>query len=133
MTTSELKRVLYVEDEADIREVIQLALEAVGGFSVAPCTSGAEALEQARDFAPQLILLDVMMPVMDGPETLRRLRQIPELSHTPVVFITAKVQAGDLRRYRELGAIDVVVKPFDPMTLSEDLSHIWNRFHERRR
>ena len=79
---SELQRILYVEDEADIREVAKLALEMVGGFELAVCASGEEALARAEAFAPQLILLDVMMPGMDGPSTLRELRALPALERS---------------------------------------------------
>ncbi|MGD2083421.1 MAG: response regulator [Chromatiales bacterium] len=127
MPQEPLNRILYVDDEADIREIVQLSLEAVGGFTVSLCASGSSALEAARSFRPDLILLDVMMPGMDGPETLRRLRELPETAQTPVVFMTAKVQAGDLERYRELGAAEVVSKPFDPMTLAEQVRRIWRR------
>jgi CheY-like chemotaxis protein len=120
-----LKRILYVEDEPDIREVAKLALEAVGGFSVAMCASGQEAMEKAAAFSPQFILLDVMMPGMDGPTTLLRLRQMPQLASVPVAFMTAKVQPGEVAQYLEMGAVDVIPKPFDPMTLAATVSAIW--------
>lgn len=120
-----LKRILYVEDEADIREVAKLALEALGGFSVEMCASGEEALEKALAFAPQFILLDVMMPGMDGPATLRYLRQSPQLASVPVAFMTAKVQPGEVAQYLEMGAVDVIPKPFDPMTLAATVNDIW--------
>ena len=122
----ELKKVLYVEDEADIREVGKIALEAVGGFEVHLCAGGPEALEAAPCFAPQLILLDVMMPGMDGPTTLMELRKIPGLAQTPVVFITAKVLQTEVRYYQELGALGTVSKPFDPMTLADQLKDLWS-------
>ncbi len=120
-----LRRVLCVEDEADIRTVVQIALEDLGGLQLLVCSSGPEALAAARAFAPDLILLDVMMPGMDGPATLAALRASPELRATPVVFMTAKIQAHEVARYRELGALDVIAKPFDPMTLSDTLRGIW--------
>ncbi len=121
----ELKNILYVEDEADIRAVARLALEAVGGFSVTICGSGAEALERAPDVRPDLILLDVMMPGMDGVDTLRALRDLPETATTPVIFMTAKAQQSEIRNFRELGALDVIPKPFDPMALSDQIRKIY--------
>jgi DNA-binding response OmpR family regulator len=127
----DLERILYVDDEADLREIVHLALESVGGFRVKVCDSGPCSLEEAERFRPDLILLDVMMPGMDGPETLRRFRG-SSAAATPVVFMTAKVQARDLERYREIGAADVIVKPFDPMTLADEVRRIWRRWTERR-
>ncbi len=124
-----LQRILMVEDEADIREIAQLALEAVGGFQVKLCASGREALREAPLFAPDLILLDVMMAEMDGPSTLAQLRRLPQLACTPVIFMTAKVQPHEVARYKELGALDVISKPFDPMTLSDQLQAIWTRHY----
>ena len=123
--TASLSRILYVEDEPDIQAVAKLALEAIGGFTVAICSSGQEALEKAPAYAPQLILLDVMMPGMDGPTTLKALRQLPGLAATPVVFMTAKVQPQEVQEYKGMGALDVIAKPFDPMTLAATVSGIW--------
>ena len=120
-----LVRILYVEDEPDIRAVAQMALEAVGGFAVIACASGAEALVAAPTAAADLLLLDVMMPGMDGPSTLKALRALPASANTPVIFMTAKVQAAEIAQYRELGALDVIHKPFDPMELSAQISRIW--------
>lgn len=125
-----LKRILYVEDEADIQAVARLALEMVGGFTLEVCSSGKEALEKAPGFAPQLLLLDVMMPGMDGPATLAALRAQPGTAATPAIFMTAKVQPGEVAQYREQGAVDVIPKPFDPMTLSSTIEEIWKRCHE---
>ena len=121
----ELKNILYVEDEADIRAVARLALEAVGGFSVTICSSGAEAVERAPEVRPDLILLDVMMPGMDGVDTLRALRDLPETATTPVIFMTAKAQQSEIHNLRELGALDVIAKPFDPMALSDRIRDIY--------
>lgn len=125
----ELKRILYVEDEPDIQTVAQLALEMVGGFTLETCSSGREALEKIAAFNPQLILLDVMMPGMDGPATLGKLRELPQFAHTPVIFMTAKVQPSEVAAYKQIGAVDVIPKPFDPMTLGSQVSAIWERCH----
>jgi CheY-like chemotaxis protein len=120
-----LARILYVEDERDIRTVARMALEKVGGFAVHACSSGREALVAAATAAPDLLLLDVMMPGLDGPSTLAALRMIEATAATPVIFMTAKVQAGEIAYYRSLGALDVIPKPFDPMELSEQIRRIW--------
>lgn len=122
---TDLKRVLYVEDEPDIQAVAKLALEMVGGFTVKVCSSGDEALCDAEGFAPDMILLDVMMPGMDGPSTLKALRAVPGLANVPVAFMTAKVQPTEVAQYISLGARAVIAKPFDPMTLADQVRAIW--------
>ncbi len=123
-----LTRILHVEDEPDIQEIARLALEAIGGFVVETCASGREALEKAPIFRPDLILLDVMMPGMDGPTTLRELQKIPGMTDTPIVFMTAKAQPREIEKFKEIGATDVVSKPFDPATLSDEVRKIWERY-----
>jgi two-component system, OmpR family, response regulator len=130
MMNKPLNKILYVEDEPDIRIVAQLALETVGGFTLAVCCDGEEAVIKGPVFKPDLILLDVMMPGMDGPTTLAALRQDPVLQHTPVIFMTAKVQPAEITCYRNLGALDVIAKPFDPMTLAEQVRTVWNMTHD---
>lgn len=124
-----LERILYVEDEPDIQAVAKLALEAVGGFTVEICSSGQEALDKAPSWAPQLILMDVMMPGMDGPSTYRKIREIPSLCNTPVIFMTAKVQPSEMLEYEAMGALGVIPKPFDPMTLASNVNAVWARAH----
>lgn len=123
--SSTLQRILYVEDEPDIQTVAKLALEMVGGFSVEICSSGEQALSAAVDFMPDMILLDVMMPGMDGPSTFKRLREIPALAKIPVTFMTAKIQPLEVAYYKSLGARGVIAKPFDPMTLANQVRTIW--------
>lgn len=120
-----LQRILLVEDDADIQAVGQLALEAVGGFTVKVCSSGSEALAQAPGFAPDVILLDVMMPGMDGVTTFAALREKPLTANIPVIFMTAKVQVHEVAHYKQLGALGVISKPFDPMALSNLILEIW--------
>lgn len=124
-----LVRILYVEDEPDIQMVAKLALEMVGGFTLEVCSSGVEALERATGFKPQLLLLDVMMPGMDGPSTLNKLRELPQTAATPAIFMTAKVQPSEVAQYKSLGAVDVIPKPFDPMTLAGKVQEIWESCH----
>ncbi len=126
-----LMRILYVDDEADIRHVVSIALRDIGGLAVKVCETGREALDQGPEFRPDLVLLDVMMPEMDGPAMLEAMRNVPELADVPVVFMSARVQAHEVADYRRLGAVAVIVKPFDPMALAEDLREIWRKRHER--
>ena len=124
---SELKRILYVEDQPDIRAVTKVALEKIGGFELQICSGGEEAVATAVAFAPELFLLDVMMPGMDGPATLEALRKLPGLADVPVIFMTAKVQTNEVTEYMALGAIEVIAKPFDPMALSDQIRDAWQK------
>ncbi len=124
---SELGHVLYVDDEPDIREIASLALSGVGGLRVTLCASGAEALTQVPAMRPDLVLLDVMMPMMDGPAVLAALRADPATAAIPVVFLTAKAQAAEMQSYLRLGALGVIAKPFDPLTLADQLKALWRR------
>lgn len=127
MTTKPLKRLLLVEDEPHLQMVTRVTLERVGGFEVHSCSSGEDALIAARELQPDLILLDVMMPGLNGVETLDMLRRSPETASIAVVFMTAKAQKAELDAYRDLGAVGVISKPFDPMTLPALLREIWAR------
>jgi CheY-like chemotaxis protein len=131
MSSDTLQRILYVEDEPDIQAVARMALEAVGGFTLQVCSSGEEALQTAVEFAPDLLLLDVMMPGMDGPTTLQELRNLPDLANTPAVFMTAKVQPQEIEQFKSFGALDVIPKPFDPMTLSDQITLVWQQRNEK--
>ena len=127
MSREKLQRVLVIDDEPDILAVISITLRARGGFEVELCRSGGEALDVARRFAPDLILLDVMMPGVDGPATLRALRDDPKTAATPVVFLTAKTMKHDTERFLALGAAAVIAKPFDQRTLANELTQIARR------
>jgi CheY-like chemotaxis protein len=126
MNDRALKRILYVEDEIDIQTVMRMSLEKLGGFELLVCSNGHEAVAHAPGFTPDMILIDVMMPGMDGPATVAALRRMEMFAATPVVFITAKVQPQEVARLRELGAIDVISKPFDAMALPGYLHALWN-------
>jgi two-component system OmpR family response regulator len=124
----ELKLVMYVEDDPDIQMVAQMALEVVGGLTLRACSCGQEALAAAAaGVVPDLILLDVMMPDLDGPATLAALRKLPATATTPVIFMTAKVQAAEVTYYKSIGAIGVIAKPFDPMALAEQVRTLWQQ------
>jgi DNA-binding response OmpR family regulator len=118
-------RVLNIDDETDIREVVAISLGLDPDFVVRGCASGEAGLRDAAEFPPDLILLDVMMPVMDGPATLGHLRGNAQTAGIPVVFMTARAQTRELEHFKSLGAIGVIAKPFDPMTLAAAVrSHI---------
>ena len=115
-------RVLIIDDEDDIREVAALSLETVAGWEVLTASSGAQGVARAAEHQPEAILLDVMMPGMDGPATLRALRLDPATSRIPVLLLTAKVQSSDQRRFADLGVAAVLFKPFDPLTLAAQIA-----------
>jgi len=123
----ELRRVLYVEDNPDIASIAKLALERLGGLEVCICSNAEEALGFVAKFKPDMILLDVMLPGMDGPALLQQLRNLDVCRGVPFVFLTAKAQASDVRRLKALGVADVIPKPFDPLTLADLLRKIWMR------
>lgn len=121
-----IARVLLVDDDPNVRLVSQISLEDVGGWEVLTAESGQEALEVAARDKPDVILLDVMMPVMDGPTTFGELRKRPGTHDIPVIFLTAKVQSDEVERFQQLGAIGVLAKPFDPMKLASDIEALVN-------
>lgn len=120
-----LRRIMLVEDDPDILAIAQLSLESLGGFSLSLCHNGVAALERAEAFQPDLVLMDVMMPELDGPSTLAALRKRPQTARTPVIFMTARAQQHEVEEYRRLGAVDVIRKPFDPIQLPQSLRTIW--------
>ncbi len=124
---TELKRVTYVEDDPDIRSIVEIALPKIGGLTLDLCSSGPEAISRTPVFKPDLIILDVMMPGMDGIETLQRLREFPQLAKTPVIFLTVRAMPRETDFFRSLGIADVITKPFDPMTLPDRILEIWQQ------
>ena len=118
------RKVLIVDDEAHIREVTELALNVVGGWDVVIADSGRDAIEKARTEQPDAILMDVMMPDMDGPTTYENLQKDPSTAGLPVILLTAKVQESDRERFDGLGIAGVISKPFDPMTLASQVSQL---------
>jgi two-component system, OmpR family, response regulator len=121
-----LRTVLYVDDDPDICEVVQTTLCVIAGLEVYIAHSGREAIDRAYEFRPDLILMDVMMPGLDGPATLRQMRRHVLIGHIPVAFLTAKVLPAEIARFLEIGAIGVLEKPFDPAKLGSDLRDLWN-------
>jgi CheY-like chemotaxis protein len=122
------RKILIIDDEDDIREVAALSLESVAGWEVVTANSGAQGLARAVEHQPDAILLDVMMPGMDGPSTFRELSKNPATAKIPVLLLTAKVQSSDQRRFADLGVASVLFKPFDPMTLADQIAGVlgWN-------
>ncbi|HUA99774.1 MAG TPA: response regulator [Terracidiphilus sp.] len=118
------RRVLIIDDEDDIREVAALSLETVAGWEVFMANSGTQGLARAIEHRPDAILLDVMMPGMDGPTTFRELRKNPITAGIPVLLLTAKVQSSDQRRFADLGVEAVLFKPFDPLTLPTQIAGV---------
>ncbi len=116
------KRILIIDDESDIREVAQVSLEMMGGWQVLTSESGQDGLEKAKSDQPDAILLDVMLPDMDGPTTLQNLQADPSTRHIPVVFLTAKIQTADRNRFATLGVVAVIGKPFDPISLASQVA-----------
>ena len=125
---SELKKVLYIEDEPDIRAVAEIALQQIAGLVLKCCASGPEGLESISDFDPQLILLDVMMPGMDGPTVLAHIRENTDYQQIPVEFITAKVQVAEVVDFMKVDAFAVISKAFSPMEIAGQLRDIWKDF-----
>jgi CheY-like chemotaxis protein len=125
-----LAKVLYVEDEADIRSVAEIALGSLGGLEVRTCANGYDAAAAVRSFDPDLVLLDVMMPGMDGVATLAALRADPTLPPVPVAFMTARTLPAEIEHYVRLGAIGVISKPFDPIKLAGEVRALWQKHQE---
>ena len=123
-----MKRILIIDDEDDIREVAALSLETVAGWNVLTANCGLDGIKKAVIEQPDAILMDVMMPAMDGPTTFRQMQNTPEIARIPVLLLTAKVQGVDQRRFAGLGVSGVLFKPFDPLTLAEQMSAAlgWN-------
>jgi two-component system, OmpR family, response regulator len=121
-----LKSLLYVDDDADIREIVEMSLGLDGSLAVSSSAGGEQALTVMRSAQPDLVVLDVMMPGLDGPAMLQRMRADPDLRHIPVIFMTAKANPQEVARFRDLSAIGVIAKPFDPMALGGQVRALWN-------
>ena len=132
VTERSLRRILLVEDDPDIQEVTTVLLSHIEDFEVRACGTAAEALQIAQDFDPDLILLDVMMPGLDGQGAFAAFRQMPVTAVTPVIFMTARVQPREILEYRHLGSLGVIPKPFDPNTLAETIRGMWDRHQKAR-
>ncbi len=121
-------KILIIEDEDDIRRIAAVSLSKVGGMTVLEAASGPEGLTKAKSEIPDVILLDVMMPLIDGPATLQSLKNDPTTANIPVIFLTAKAMEEEVNRLKELGAAGVLVKPFDPIMLPKQVTTLLNAF-----
>lgn len=119
-----MHRILIIDDDDDIREVAALTLEATAGWTIYTAASGRDGIDVALEQKPEAILMDVMMPEMDGPTTFKEMQQIPAIAGIPVVLLTAKVQGVDQRRFAGLGVAAVLFKPFDPLTLATQICEV---------
>lgn len=126
-----LQRILLADDEPDILEISRIALESVGGFEVSVCSSGKGLLDRISEFEPDLIVVDVLMPDMTGPEIFEEIRRRPEFDEIPVIYLTGVIQEEELEDLRKTGVADVILKPFDPMTLADRINGIWKGAHGR--
>jgi len=126
----ELKKILYAEDEPDVQTVVELTIEAMSNFQLKICGNGKILLECVDEYNPDLILLDVMMPEMDGPTTFKNLRLNEKTKDIPVIFMTAKAQIHEVDIFKEMGALGVITKPFDPMDLCNQIQEIWESTNE---
>lgn len=125
--TKHLKNIFYVDDEEDILEIASMCLETVGGFHVSVCSDSGIAHDRIQAEQPDLILLDAMMPIKDGPALLKEIKSNKNVSHIPVVFMTARIRPADIQRYLDIGAAGVIEKPFDPMAISDQIVNIWSK------
>ncbi|NIM14842.1 MAG: response regulator [Candidatus Aminicenantes bacterium] len=126
-----LKRIMYVDDDTDLQRIVQLGLEMGGGFTVKVCGSGEQVLREIADFQPDLLILDVVMPDMSGPKTLKTMQNMPDIPSVPVVFFTSKTGPEHLQHYRSLGAIGVIKKPLDFKRLPHQVKEIWEIFNSK--
>lgn len=128
--TKTLKKIVVVDDEEDILDIIRFALEDMSGVEVRAFNSGQELIQESLAFKPDLILLDVMMPEMSGQTILKAIRLFPPIAKTPIIFITARIQKEEIQEYLQLGAIGVIQKPFNPLTLAHDIQRHWDRYQQ---
>lgn len=126
-----LKKILYAEDESDIQTIVQVALWAYSDLDIKICDNGQMLLDCVESYKPDLILLDIMMPIMDGLTTCRHLKLNPNTKDIPVVFLTAKAQFQEIEIYKNIGILGVLVKPFDPLELVGKLQELWSVYKDK--
>jgi len=126
----ELKKILYAEDEPDVQTVVELTVETMSDYEIKVCNNGKRLLECVEEYSPDLILLDVMMPEMDGPTTFKNLQLNENTNKIPVIFMTAKAQVHEIETFKEIGALGIITKPFDPMNLCNEIEEIWKSANE---
>lgn len=121
----ELKKILYAEDEQDVQTIVEMIIQSMSDYEIKICDNGRLLLECVEDYNPDLILLDVMMPEMDGPTAFEKLQENPKTKNIPVIFMTAKAQIHEVKIFKETGVIGVITKPFDPVLLCSKIKEIW--------
>lgn len=126
----ELKKILYAEDEPDVQTVVEMTINAMSNYEIKVCDNGKKLLDCVDDYNPDLILLDVMMPEMDGPATFKNLQSSERTKNIPVIFMTAKAQVHEIEIFKESGVLGIITKPFDPVSLCSDIEKIWNESNE---
>lgn len=124
----ELKKILYAEDEHDVQTIVQISVWSTSGYDIKICDNGQLLLNCVEEYSPDLILLDVMMPVMDGVTAFKRLKEDKKTKNIPVIFITAKAQMHEIKSFYDTGVIGVITKPFDPMSLCTTIKEIWEEY-----
>ncbi len=124
--SKELKKILFVDDDEDIHLIVKLSLHEIPNLEFRSAYSGEDAIKIAMEFLPDLILLDVMMPKMDGFATLQAIRLMPTLLNIPIIFLTARVQKAEIETYLKLGVLDVITKPFDPATFAPNILKLFS-------
>jgi len=124
----ELQKILYAEDDLDIQTITIMALESFGNFTLKQCNNGKQALDCIDEFEPDIVVTDIMMPEMDGITLLQNLRNNPKYKDLPVIFTTAKAQAHEIEYYSKLGVTKIISKPFNLVTLADELREIWRAY-----
>jgi CheY-like chemotaxis protein len=130
MPDKTLNTLLYIDDDAHLRSLVAMALETIGNYTVKLCASGAEALALLQHFTPDMILLDVIMPEMDGLETLQRIQELDACKNTPVIFMTGRSTPELISTFKQAGALDIIAKPFNPLQLPSHLQTLWNQYDQ---
>lgn len=123
----ELKKILYAEDEPDVQTIVELTIQTMSDYEIKICNNGKKLLECVEEYEPDLILLDVMMPEMDGPATFKNLQANENTKSIPVIFVTAKAQVHEVEKFKEIGSWGVITKPFAVMSLCDELQKIWEK------
>lgn len=126
----ELKKILYAEDEPDVQMVVEITVQTMSNYDIKICSNGKILLENVEEYNPDLILLDVMMPEMDGPTTFKHLQENEKTKDIPVIFMTAKAQTHEVEIFKNIGVVGVITKPFDPVQLCSEIEQIWKEINE---
>lgn len=127
MSNQPLRKLLVVDDDLDILKIVEISLEGMTGVTFKYCSSGQQAIKEATTFHPDLMLVDIMMPAMDGFQLVQAIKALPELSNTPIVFLTAKIQKDEIAECHKAGVDYIIPKPFDPITLPDQIKEIWEK------